>query len=62
MSQLHLTLKSKASAVFADPAGFNPGVRTDGFRAKPFYLSILTLAFALSGLSAFAKSVAMTAV
>ena len=44
--------------MFADPAGFNPGVRTDGFRAKPFYLSIL----ALSGLSAFAKSVAMTAV
>ena len=48
--------------MFADPAGFNPGVRTDGFRAKPFYLSILALAFALSGLSAFAKSVAMTAV
>ena len=39
----------KTSAVFADPAGFNPGVRTDGFRAKPFSLSILTLAFALLG-------------
>ena len=52
----------KTSAVFADPAGFNPGVPTDGFRAKPFSLFILALAFALYGLSAFTKSVAMTAV